>query len=327
MDENLVSRSGSCEETCSQFSLYDVILDLEMPESGEEKNDMMSHIKIYLESIKNDTCLQNYVIAKYNSTAIEHFKGMSRFDWDDLQIEIVNIFFGFETHCLIKIKMNNSEGKYDIQTIQKINSLIKIHVESIDTFTKRKFKLKNTNDWRGKNSKEISIKLTWDESLFGRRSSRDEIKEAAIDLIRKIPSEMKSEVQKKNLKDKLTNEYGIIPQDVDELLRHFEMIPALTKKDAREINIELSRQLPSPMRTIFTNIPLWPYMERKLNEIDDAQIRTGFKGFCSREGLPDSISRENLRELSQSQERFAPQLTGNQEIFFFYVVFIFFIFF
>ena len=191
-----------------------------------------------------------------------------------------------------------------------MNALIKIHVMSIDTFTNRKFKIQKQNDWRGENSGEISVTLTWDESfknsLFS-RSSEEDIKEAAIDLIRKIPSEMKSEEQKNKLKDKLSNEYGFLPQDVDELLNQFEMIPALTKKDASEINTELSRQLPSPMKTIFTNIPLWPYMERKLNEIDDAHVITGFSSLCIQEGLPNSIANEfitHLDILSASVELF-----------------------
>jgi hypothetical protein len=220
-------------------------------------------------------------------------------------MKIINIFFGFQTHCLIKVRINNSDGNYDLQTIQKINAIIKLHVESIDTFIRRKFIITKQNDWRGENSGEISVTLTWDESfkksLFS-RSSDEDIKEAAIDLIRKIPSQMKCEEHKNMLKDKLSNKYGILPQDVDELLKQFEMIPAFTKKDANEINIELSRRLPSPMKTIFTNIPLWPYMERKLNEIDDARVRTGFKGLCSREGLPDSIAKEFITNLDIFEE-------------------------
>ena len=88
--QNLNLEQEECEY---YYTLYDIILQVDMPKSEEDKNTLMSDVKDYLESIKTNTNLQNYALAKFNVTSKDGSNWMNKFDWNDLQIQVINIFF------------------------------------------------------------------------------------------------------------------------------------------------------------------------------------------------------------------------------------------
>jgi len=251
--------------------------------------------------------LQQFLLSKYNlldnETGFGALGPITFLDWNDLYMEVINIFFNTETHCLINFKIDNPEHKYEIEQIVKLNALVKVIVESMESVRRQRFKISQPNQWRGQNSGDLSVKLTWDRSflssIFGKTPKKEDVMEDMIELIRKIPTQMGDKHQRKILKDKLLKEYGIL--DADEIINVFDKLP-LNERDATQLDIEISESGSNTLRKIASNVPLWPYMERKLNDIDEARVRTRFSNLCIKHGLPESVGTEFITYLDEFNE-------------------------